>query len=102
MRTFFTTLLWLLHDRYCKDDKAPYNNDRNVGPGCSVWFAGEFFDNVIVHRRGATSLSWPKPKFRIDAAKHGKAFNIKDGSYRVKELDLNSGEGLPKRPGVAF
>lgn len=34
--------------------------------GSSVYFLGRFYDNVLVRRKGVTSLSWPKPKLKFE------------------------------------
>ena len=77
-------------DLHCKNEKAPYVVDKNAGPGCSLLLNGTFYDNVIVRRRGVSSLNWPKPKFKVDAGQQGKIFKIKAGVPPVKEFNMNS------------
>ena len=60
---------WRCCCRYCQDSKAPYA--KTPVPGCSLWFNGTFYDNVALRRRGATSLSWPKPKIKVESGKQG-------------------------------
>jgi len=59
------------------------------GTRCSLWFEGEFLDNLFVRHRGESSLSWPKRSYKFD-------FN--PGSHvlwdpeleRMEEINLNS------------
>lgn len=52
---------------------------------------GKFYDNVIVRRRGMSSIAWPKPKFKVDAGYQGKIFELDPSSDRaVKEFAMNS------------
>lgn len=75
----------------CKNNNAPYLEDKEASPGCSVMINGNFYDNIIVRRRGVSSVNWPKPKFKIDAGSQGKIFQIYEGDNRkVKEFNMNS------------
>lgn len=76
---------------FCKNKTAPWVVDKGSSPGCSVMVQGTLYDNVIVRRRGVSSLNWPKPKIKIDAGDQGKVFQIYDSNGReVKEFNLNS------------
>lgn len=54
---------------------VPFQPQRAINPrlaspqvgGCCLWFNGSFYDNLLVGRRGVTSLNWPKPKVKIDS-----------------------------------
>ena len=77
---------------YCENEKAPYTVDKETIPECSVMVNGKFYDNIIIRRRGVSSLNWPKPKFKVDAGEQGKIFEIFDSNGReVKEFNMNSG-----------
>lgn len=53
-----------------------------------------FYDGIVVRRRGQSSLSWPKPKIRVNSGKQGKIFEIK--GRQMKEFNFNSGASLPE------
>ncbi|MFT5499548.1 MAG: hypothetical protein ACI9TH_004964, partial [Kiritimatiellia bacterium] len=61
----------------------------DLGTRASVWFNGQFYDNILVRRRGLSTLGWAKNKFKFD-------FNPKDHfrydpeQPRVEELNLQS------------
>ena len=92
----------------CKDDQAPFAVGKDADPGCSVMLHGKFYDNVIVRRRGMSSIAWPKPKFKVDAGHQGKIFELDPSSDRkVKEFGMNSewfepGENTFMRETVAW
>ena len=76
---------------YCKDKDAPFSEGKDAKPGCSVMVNGHFYDNIIVRRRGVSSIAWPKPKFKVDAGDQGKIFQIyEDDDRTVKEFNMNS------------
>lgn len=76
---------------YCENEKAPYTVDKETIPECSIMVNGKFYDNIIIRRRGVSSLNWPKPKFKVDAGEQGKIFEIFDSNGReVKEFNMNS------------
>lgn len=75
----------------CKDEKAPFTEGKDATPGCSIMINGKFYDNVVIRRRGMSSLAWPKPKFKVDAGDQGKIFELYEGDDRkVKEFNMNS------------
>lgn len=72
--------------------------------GSSVYYDGEFYDNVYTRRRGVTALTWPKPKIKFDFK--GKAFKL-DKKSKVEEFNLQSfweepGEDSYLREPIAF
>lgn len=78
---------------YCEDSNAPYDtNKRNAGPSCSMLYRNRFYDNIVIRRRGSSSMNWAKPKFKIDAGKtQGEIFDLKDDYYKLQEFNMNSG-----------
>ena len=52
-----------------------YNALGNVGNVC------KFYDNVFVRQRGISSLSWEKPKLKVDF--RGRVFKVLDGIPKV-------------------
>jgi len=58
--------------------------------GCSLLINGNFYDNLSVRRRGVTSLSWPKPKFKINAGDQGYILEVADDlPYDWKEIKFS-------------
>eukprot|EP00210_Caulerpa_lentillifera_P006730 g6432.t1 len=87
---------------YSNDTAASLSEDGFSG---SLFYGGEFYDNVFTRRRGVTALSWPKPKIKFDFK--GKAFKYKKSESRVEEFNLQSfwdeiGEDSYLREPVAF
>ncbi|KAK2079242.1 hypothetical protein QBZ16_002933 [Prototheca wickerhamii] len=90
---------------FCNDTNAPWstgpetNNEAQTGgkgwvAGCSLWANGSYYDNVRLRRKGSTSLSWPKPKMRVNSNGQGKLFATSPG-YRVKSFSLSSNWAEP-------
>lgn len=59
------------------------------GTRCSLWFAGQFYDNIFARRRGGSSANWQKRSFKIDFNR-GDHFRYKEGRGRVSEINLNT------------
>ncbi len=55
----------------------------------SVYFDGEFYDNIVIHRRGGSTAGAPKKHFKF-RFNHGYKFRYRDGAPRVNEFNLNS------------
>jgi hypothetical protein len=55
----------------------------------SVYFLGEFYDNVLIHIRGGSTSGAPKKHFKIKFNR-GCKFRYQDGVPRVNEINLNS------------
>lgn len=72
--------------RFAQDANAV---DGNPGTRCSIFFAGEFFDNVGIRSRGNTSAAWPKKSHKVEM-NSGHRFRFKAGVPRVTEFDLNT------------
>src|SRR6185503_12126075 len=63
--------------------------DTAGGTRCSVYWNGEFYDNVFCRVRGATAPSFPKKPYKFDF-NPGAHFRFQPGQPRVDELNLNS------------
>jgi len=61
----------------------------DAGTRASLYFRGEFYDNIYVRRRGFTTANWPKRKFKMDF-NAGDHFRAWQGSGRVEEINLQS------------
>ena len=72
---------------FCKDDAALKTK---VGATCSLAFQGAFHDSARVHRRGDSTLWWPKPKLTVKAAKGGRLITYAHGQRPSADLDLHS------------
>ena len=86
------------------------------GERVSVYFEGEFYDNVLMRRRGSnrkeavigvelSAAQWPKHKFKLDFK--GSVFRFDRGERRVEEINLHSafqepGEETYLRETLAF
>lgn len=80
IRSALPILYWFTRD----SDKS--TSEKGL-QGSSVYYNGQFYDNVFTRRRGVTALSWPKPKIKFDFK--GKVFEFtKD--YNVEEFNLQS------------
>ncbi len=60
-----------------------------TGTRCSVYFAGEFYDNVFVRLRGASSVNWAKKAHKLEF-NTGHHFRYAVGAPRVEEINLNT------------
>ncbi|QDZ17642.1 spore coat protein CotH [Chloropicon primus] len=58
------------------------------GGVASVFYDNRFYDNVKTRRRGQTTISWEKPKLKLDFK--GKVFKFADGERKVEEFNLQS------------
>ena len=59
------------------------------GTRCSLWYGGEFYDNLFVRRRGGSSAWWPKRSFKFDFNR-GDHFRYHPDRGRVSEFNLNT------------
>ena len=64
------------------------SNNKNWSPA-SVFFDGEFYDNIQVRVRGNTTVSWKKPKFKFEF-NDGYNFRYAADEARVDEFNLQS------------
>ena len=60
-----------------------------AGTRASVFYNGEFYDNVFVRRRGQTSANWPKKSYKFEF-NDGYHFRFDPNSPRVDEFNLNT------------
>lgn len=61
----------------------------DTGTRSSLFFNGEFYDNVFVRRRGNTSAGWPKRNYKFDF-NPGHNFRFAPDTRHVNEINLNS------------
>lgn len=71
---------------FVKDISA---SERDSGTRGSVFYLGEFYDNVVIHRRGGSTAGAPKKHFKF-RFNRGYKFRYMDGVPRVNEFNLNS------------
>ena len=60
-----------------------------TGTRCAIWFDGEFYDNVFVRVRGASSVNWAKKAHKLEF-NTGHHFRYANGAPRVEEINLNT------------
>lgn len=65
------------------------NIDTDFGTRCSIFYNGEFFDNLAIRIRGFTSRNWPKKSHKIEM-NPGYRFQFESGVPRVSEFNLNT------------
>ena len=63
--------------------------DTTTGTRCSVWWNGQFYDNVFCRVRGASAPNFTKKPYKFDF-NPGDHFRYQPGQPRVDELNLNS------------
>ncbi len=69
--------------------ETPSRADTDRGTQASLFYDGEFYDNVFVRNRGGTARSWPKKSYKIEF-NDDHQFLLHPGVPRVDELDLNA------------
>ena len=69
--------------------QSPSAAENANGTRCSLFYNGEFYDNVFIRIRGGTSISWPKKSYKIEF-NDGYHFRYRPGAPRVSEIDLNT------------
>ncbi|MFN0126694.1 MAG: CotH kinase family protein [Verrucomicrobiales bacterium] len=69
--------------------ETPSRAELRSGTRASVWYNGEFYDNIFIRQRGGTSAAWPKKSYKIDF-NDGFHFRFRDGVPRVDEINLNT------------
>ena len=75
----------VLH-RFIEDTRRA---DTSIGTRASVYYDGEFYDNVYIRIRGGTALSWPKKSYKIEF-NDDYAFRFREDLPRVDEFNLNT------------
>lgn len=63
--------------------------NRVTGTRCSLLYLGQFYDNVFVRLRGASSAGLAKKSYKFEFNK-GRKFRFRDGVGRVDEFNLNT------------
>jgi hypothetical protein len=69
--------------------RSPAAAEGNPGTQCSVFYAGEFYDNARIRIRGGTSISWPKKSYKVELPEEHE-FRIHPDVPRVTEFDWNT------------
>ena len=64
-------------------------SETDNGTRGSVFYLGEFYDNVVIHRRGGSTAGAPKKHFKF-RFNRGYKFRYRDDAPRVNEFNLNS------------
>lgn len=67
----------------------PTASQSRTGTRCSVYYRGEFYDNVYVRQRGGSSTGYPKQSHKFDFNK-GYHFRFDPMEPRVEEINLNT------------
>ena len=67
----------------------PAASETRNGTRCSVFYRGEFYDNVYVRIRGGSSTGYPKQSHKFDFNK-GHHFRFDPTQPRVEEINLNT------------
>jgi hypothetical protein len=68
---------------------TPAAAETSTGTRCSLFYNGEFYDNIFVRIRGGTSLGWPKKSYKIEFNEDHE-FELYAGKPRVTEFDFNT------------
>lgn len=66
----------------------PERSETVIGTRASIFYEGQFLDNVFMRRRGQTTLAWPKPKLKFNFK--GPMLTIVPGGPKYDGLKLNS------------
>ncbi|NLZ04565.1 MAG: hypothetical protein GXY19_05300 [Phycisphaerae bacterium] len=64
-------------------------SETRSGARCSVYYLGQFYDNVGIHIRGGSTSGAPKKHFKFQF-NHGAKFEYRQDAPRVNEFNLNS------------
>lgn len=63
--------------------------DTRGGTRGSLYFEGQFYDNIYCRIRGQSTANWPKHKYKFDFYRGGH-FRWKSTAPRVEEINVNS------------
>ncbi|HAN82397.1 MAG TPA: hypothetical protein DCQ59_04200, partial [Verrucomicrobiales bacterium] len=63
--------------------------DTRGGTRGSLYFEGQFYDNIFCRIRGQSTANWPKHKYKFDFYR-GDHFRWKREAKRVEEINVNS------------
>ena len=67
----------------------PGGAETDRGVRASIFYDGEFYDNVFIRVRGGTARSWPKKSYKIEF-NDDHQFRFNDDERRVDEFNLNT------------
>ncbi len=73
----------------CRFVKTTSAADTDTGTRCSVFYGGEFYDNVFIRIRGRSTRNYPKKSYKLDF-NPGDHFRFKPDLPRVEEINLNT------------
>ncbi|MGB0952645.1 MAG: CotH kinase family protein [Planctomycetota bacterium] len=75
------TIYWFLQN--------PSQAETRNGTRCSLWYNGEFYDNLFCRIRGGSTSSYPKKSYKFDF-NPGEKFRWDPEVGRMEEINLNS------------
>jgi hypothetical protein len=68
---------------------TPTAAETDAGTRCSLFYNGEFYDNIFVRIRGGTARAWPKKSYKVEFNEDHE-FLLRPGERRVTEFDWNA------------
>ena len=68
---------------------SPAAAETVTGTRASLYYDGEFYENVLVRIRGLTSRGWPKKSFKFEF-NEGHHFRVSPNRPRVDEININA------------
>jgi hypothetical protein len=68
---------------------TPGAAETDTGTRCSLFYNGEFYDNIYVRIRGGTARAWPKKSYKVEFNEDHE-FLLRPGERRVTEFDWNA------------
>lgn len=68
---------------------TPAAAETDAGTRCSLFYNGEFYDNIFVRIRGGTARGWPKKSYKVEFNEDHE-FLPRPGERRVTEFDWNA------------
>lgn len=69
--------------------ETPRLAETGSGTRSSVFYDGQFYDNVFVRIRGGTARGWPKKSYKVEF-NDGHFFQLHEDLPRVDEINLNA------------
>lgn len=67
--------------------QTPSGADSSSGTRCSIYYLGNFYDNVAIGLHGQSSAGFPKHSYNVDFNR-GYGFQYEPGSPRVDDINL--------------
>src|SRR6185295_7566287 len=68
---------------------TPAAAETDAGTRCSLFYNGEFYDNIFARIRGGTARGWPKKSYKVEFNEDHE-FLLRPGERRVTEFDWNA------------